>query len=96
MIRSIRHNLPFNKVPKIFLIHLVFQAIKIMNQFPVKGGISDTITPTTIMTDKSLHYKKHICLQIVHSCNVNEEDTPQNSNQSRTKGTICMGPSRNI
>ena len=25
MIRSIRHSLPFNKVPKLFFIHLVFQ-----------------------------------------------------------------------
>ena len=37
--RSIRHILPFNKVPKIFLIHLLFQAIKMLNYFNVKGGI---------------------------------------------------------
>ena len=36
-IRYITHSLPFNKVSKIFLINLVFQAIKIMNHFPVKG-----------------------------------------------------------
>ena len=45
----------FNKVPKLFLIYLVFQAIKIMNHFHVEGNISDTITPTTIMTDESIH-----------------------------------------
>ena len=35
-IRYIRHSLPLNKVPKIFLIHLVFQAIKMLNHFPLK------------------------------------------------------------
>ena len=63
-IRSIIHSLPFNKAPKIFLIHLVFQAIKILNHFPVKWGISDTIIPTTIMTSKSLH-KKNILVYIL-------------------------------
>ena len=56
-IRSIRYSLPFNKVPKLFLIHLVFQEIKVMNHVPVKSGISDTIIPTTIVTGKILHYK---------------------------------------
>ena len=36
----------------------MFQATKMLNQFPVKWGISDTIIPKTIMTDNSLHYKK--------------------------------------
>ena len=57
-IRYIRYSLPFNKVPKLFLIHLVFQAIKMTNHFPVRGGISDTIIPTAIMTGESIHYKK--------------------------------------
>ena len=49
-------SLSFNKVPKLFLIHLIFQAIKILKHFPVKGGISDTISLTTIMKYESLHY----------------------------------------
>ena len=63
---SIRQSLPFNKVPKLFLIHLVFQSIKILNNFPVKGGISDTIRPTTIMTGETLHYK-NISVYIFYS-----------------------------
>ena len=59
-IRSIIHILTFNKVPKLFLIHLVFQAMKMLNHFPVNRGISDTISPTEVMTDERLHYKKHI------------------------------------
>ena len=63
-IRSIRHSLPFNKFPKIFLTHLVFQVIKNLNHFPIKEGISEMISPTTIMTGKSLHYKTNTGLHI--------------------------------
>ena len=58
MMGSIRIFLSFNKVPNIFIIYSVFQVIKILNYFPVKGGIYDTIIPTTIMTGESLHKKK--------------------------------------
>ena len=68
IIRSIRHSLPFNKIHKLFMIHLVFQAIKMLNHFPVKGGIFDTISPTTIISSKSLHYKKYLSLQILQYC----------------------------
>ena len=56
-ILSIRHSLTFNKVLKQFFIHLMFQAIKMLNKVPVEGSISDIIIPTTFNTGKSLHYK---------------------------------------
>ena len=48
---------PFKKVTKKFMIYLVFQSIKMLNHVSVRGGIYDTIRPTTIMRYKSLHYK---------------------------------------
>ena len=67
-----------------------------MNHFTVKGGISETMIPTKILIGNSLHYKKHIGLNIGQYCQVQEEETPRNSNKPRTKGAICMVPSRNI
>ena len=91
-IRSIRHSLSFNKVSKLFQIHLEFQAIKMMNQFPLKGGIFDTIAPTAIMIVVIFHYKNHIGIPIGKYCKVHKEDTPFNSTHRSTKGAICMGP----
>ena len=34
-VRSIRHLLPFTKLPKIILTHMVFYAVKLLNYFPV-------------------------------------------------------------
>ena len=56
-IRCIRQILPHKKVPKLLLIYLLFQAIKIQNNFPVKRGISDTISSTEIITCESLYFK---------------------------------------
>ena len=67
-----------------------------LNHFPVKGGTSDMIIPTIIMTGDSIHYKRHIGIHIGQYCQLNKEDTPCNRNKLRTKGAICMGSSGNI
>ena len=94
--RSLRHSLPFNRIPKRMTIHMVFIAVKLLNHFPPKRGISDTVSPKTIMTGEALDYKKHLSLQLGQYCQVHEEDTPRNSQLPCTQGAICLGPSGNI
>jgi hypothetical protein len=77
--RATRHSLPFNRVPRLLTIHIVFHSVKLLNHFPPKGGISDTISPKTIMTGETLNYKKHLRLQIGQYCQVHEDDQPRNS-----------------
>jgi hypothetical protein len=73
--RSLRHSLPFNRIPKLMTIHMVFIAVKLLNHFPPKGGILDTVSPKTIMTGETLDYEKHLSLQLGQCCQVHEEDT---------------------
>jgi hypothetical protein len=99
--RSTRHSLPFNKIPKPLVICVIFLSVKLLsvkllNHFPAKGGVSDTVSPKTIMTGKTLHCKKHLSLQLGQHCQVHEQDTPRNSPLPRTKGAICLGPSANL
>ena len=88
--------MPYKKLPKILTIHIVFQAVKILNFFPQKGGISDTLSPKTILTGETLSYKKHLNLLVGQYCQVHEEETPRNSQAERTQGAIALGPSGNI
>ena len=81
---------------KAFTIHIMFHAVKLLNFFPTKGGISDTLSPKTIMSGETLDYKKHLRLQIGQYCQVHEEDTLRNSLRPRTKGAISLGPSGNL
>jgi hypothetical protein len=94
--RSSRHSLPFNRIPRLLTIHIVFTAVKLLNHFPPKGGISETVSPKTIMTGETLDYKKHLSLQLGQYCQVHEDDTPRNSQLPRTQGAICLGPSGNL
>ena len=94
--RAVRHSLPFNKIPILLVIHIVFNCTKLLNHFPAKQGISASISPKTIMTGETLHYKKHLCLQVGEYVQVHEEDEPRNSQTQRTMGAICLGPSGNI
>jgi hypothetical protein len=46
------------------MIHIVLNAVKMLNFFPMKGGISDTLSPKTIMSGETLDYKEHLSLQV--------------------------------
>jgi hypothetical protein len=83
-------------MPKLLKIHIVFHAVKLLNFFPTKGGILDTLSPKTIMSGETLDYKKHLRLQIGQYCQAHEEDTPGNSQHPRTKGAISLGQSGNL
>jgi hypothetical protein len=74
--RATRHSLPFERIPKLMTIHIVLNAVKLLNFFPTKGGVSDTLIPKTIMSGERLYFKKHLILQIAQYCQVHEEDTP--------------------
>jgi hypothetical protein len=77
-------------------IHIVLNVVKLLGFFPTKGGVSDTLSPKTIMSGETLDFKKRLSLQIGQYCQVHEEDTPRNSQVARTKGAISLGPSGNL
>jgi hypothetical protein len=93
--RAIRHGLPFNRIPPLLLVWIVFAAVRMLNSFPVKGGISDTLSPRAIMSGDTLHYKRHLSIKVGDYCQVHEQDEPRNSNVARTQGAICLGPTGN-
>jgi hypothetical protein len=78
------------------MIHIVLNAVQMLNFFPTKGGISDTLSPKTVVSGEALDYKKHLSLQVGQYCQVHEEDTPHNSQSPRTKGALLLGPSGNL
>ncbi|KMZ58833.1 hypothetical protein ZOSMA_7339G00010, partial [Zostera marina] len=93
--RAVRHSLPYNRIPKLLTIFIVFYVVTMLNYFPSKGGVSAVLSPKTIMTGKTLDYKKHLSLKVGQYCQVHEEETPRNSQKERTRGAIALGPSGN-
>ena len=93
--RATRHGLPFSRIPVLLTIYIVFNSVKMLNQFPTKAGILDTISPQVIMKGEQLDFKKHLNVQLGSYCQVHEEGTPRNNQVARTKAAICLGPSGN-
>jgi hypothetical protein len=75
---------------------MVFGAVKMLNFFPVKGGVSETLSPNKILSGESLDYNKHLVLPFSKYVQVHEEYAPQNSQIACTKGAIALGPSDNL
>jgi hypothetical protein len=94
--RATPHSLPFERIPKIMTVHIVLNVVKLQSFFPTKGGVSETLSPKTIMSGETLDYKKHLSLQIGQYCQVHEEDNPSNNQLARTKGEFFLGPSGNL
>jgi hypothetical protein len=68
--RATRHFLPYERIPKLMRIHIVLNVVKLINVFPTKGGLSDTLIPKTIISGEMLDLKKHLSLHICQYCQV--------------------------
>jgi hypothetical protein len=73
---------------------MVFYAVKLLNYFLAKGGVSEIYGPKTIMSGEIINFKK-FSLPFGTYCQVHEEKLPPNSLADRTVGAISLGPSRN-
>ena len=51
---SLRHSLPFERVPGIMVVHMVLHIIKFVNGFPCRGGVKH-YSPGKIMTNCCIH-----------------------------------------
>ena len=77
-------------------ICIVFAAVKMLNFFPPKGGVSAILSPRTIISGETLDYNKHLALRNGQYCQVHEEDNPRNSHLPRKRGAIALGPGGNL
>jgi hypothetical protein len=75
------------------MTHMVFYAVKLLNYFPAKGGVSEIYGPNTIMSGKIINFKK-FSLPFRTYCQIHEEKLPQNSLAERTLGAISLRPSK--
>ena len=65
--------MPFTTVPEVMIVHLVMFVIRWLNEFPVKGGVSDVISPGTQLTGICLDFNKHFRLMFGSYVQTHEE-----------------------
>ena len=58
------NSLLFQKILKLLTSHIVLKKLRMLNLFPAKGVILDSLSPKNIMSDKTLDLKKHLLLHM--------------------------------
>jgi hypothetical protein len=95
-VRLPRHSLPHTKLPPIMLANMMLHCTTLLNYFPPKSSISDTISPRTLLTGSTLNYKKDFFLPFGSYRQVHEDAASRNSMIACTKAAIYLGPTHNL
>ena len=92
-VRSTYPMLPFKRVPRVMLIHLIKNTVFWLNALPARDGVSSTHSPRYLMTGQELNYNNHVRLEFGEYVQTHEEHT--NNMNETTMGAICLGPTGN-
>ena len=87
---AIYNTLPFQKVPARLVIEMAQTAVFWLNAFPVAGGVSQDLSPRTILTGQQVDYKRHCQFQFGEYTQTHEEHN--NSMNPRTIGALALRP----
>ena len=92
-VRSCNNSLPFARIPRIMLIHMVKNAVFWLNSIPAEDGVSEILSPRYILTGRSIDYNRHV--QLEFGAYVHTHDKHSNDMNARTTSAICLGPTGN-
>ena len=94
-LRACVHGLPFKRLPKLLIQSMVADAVRCLNSFPWKHGISDTLSPATIVTGVATPDYAHMRLELGAYVQVFEDNAPSNTPRARSLGAIALMPTGN-
>ena len=94
--RGLTSTLPYPRLPKQMLIHLLHFVTMWLNNFPTINGLSPDYSPREIILRNRLSYKRHCRAPFGAYCETHEDNTPTNSMHSRSLPAICLGPTGNF
>ena len=91
--RATAHGLPYRRLPKIMIVELVAMATRCLNGFPKEDGVSEHMSPYSIVTGRSrVDYNK---IPLEFGSYVQLLDRSVNTIRSRTIGAIALNPTGN-
>lgn len=92
-VRATYNTLPFKKIPPRLVIKMAKQSVFWLNAFPKQNGVSDTISPHTIITGQKLDYNCQCKFQFGEYVQTHEEH--DNSMSPKTIGALALRPTGN-
>jgi hypothetical protein len=84
---------PIEHYPPRMVIEMVFLAVFWLNAFPHRLGISQTLSPRTIVTGLHIDYNKHCRIEFGQYVQIHEQH--DNSMAPRTVGALALRPTGN-
>ena len=93
--RTVIHRIPYKRIPPIMIKHLAIISTDRLNWFPAKYGISKTYSPMTIITGKTLEYKKHCVHEFGAYVQAHTENVKTSSMTERGIDAIYLRPNEN-
>ena len=95
-VRSSISSLPFRALPKRIKKELVRHAVGCLNMFPRRGGVSNHLSPRTLINGIPIKYSTQCRVPFGAYCEIHEENKPTNSMVSRTTPSISLGATGNL
>jgi len=92
-IRSAYNELPFQHIPRMFLVRLAENAIFWQNAFPREDSVTPTLSPRYLIEGRHIDYNKHV--RIPFGAYAHTHEIHDNTMRPRTIGAICLGPTGN-
>jgi hypothetical protein len=86
--------LPYDVLPRIMVIHLLTTVMFYINAFVWKQGVSQYLSPLTILEGVVLDYNLHF--NVIFGEYAHTYDDTTNTMKSRTVGAIALGPNGNL
>ena len=95
-LRTTVHGLPYKRLPRRMIVALMSDAARCLNQFPWANGISDTLSPATIVTGRPSPDYHAMRIEFGAYAQVFEDNDPTNTPRGRTLGAIALNPTGNV
>ena len=87
--------LPFSQIPRIMIRATIEAAHKSLNQIPAQNGVSQHLSPTTIVTGRPSPDYNDMSIEFGAYAQVFEDNNPSNTNRTRSTGAIALNPTGN-
>jgi hypothetical protein len=78
-LRTCVHGLPFKRLPKLMLSEMITHAVRCLNQFPWRNGISSTLSPAGILLGTALPDYNNLRIEFGSYVQVFEDNNPTNT-----------------
>jgi Zinc knuckle len=89
-VRATAHGLPYKRLPREMIKGIVRFAVRSLNQFPAEDGVSDHLSPTSIVTGLPPPDYNQMKLEFGQYTTVFEDNNPTNTNAPRIVDAIAL------